>query len=425
MAGLAAAFEAERLGGPDLALTLYETSDRLGGKVWTVREEGFVVEAGADALVRYKPWALDLARELGLGDEIVGTLPADPAALVVVGGRALPLPAGLNVAVPGRLGGLARTPLLSGRGKLRALGDLVLPRGPGVDEPLGRFVSRRFGHEVWESLAAPLVGGIYGGDPAGLSVEAAFPQLLELERSHRSLLLGSRKALRERTASREGESLFASLAGGLGRLADALAATLERTDVRLGAPVRSLGELGADAVVLAVPAWAAADLVGSAAEPLRAIPYADAVSVTLAFPAGGFPETRGHGVLFSPREASPVRGFTWIDRKWGGRAPEGFRVVRAFMASDASDDELVAGALAALRRLLGAAPEPERVWVFRWPRAMAQYTVGHLERVRAAEAAVPPGVFLAGAAYRGVGVPDAVRSGHEAAARAVAFLTGR
>jgi oxygen-dependent protoporphyrinogen oxidase len=148
------------------------------------------------------------------------------------------------------------------------------------------------------------------------------------------------------------------------------------------------------------------------------------VNVTLAFPAGGFPETRGHGVLFSSREASPVRGFTWIDRKWGGRAPEGFRVVRAFMASDASDafdGELVSAALAALRRLLGAAPEPERAWVFRWPRAMAQYTVGHLERVRAAEAAVPPGVFLAGAAYRGVGVPDVVRSGREAAARALAY----
>jgi len=421
MAGLAAAYEAERLGDPGLDVTLYEASDRLGGKVQTVREDGFLVEAGADAVVRYKPWALDLARELGLGREIVGTLRAEPAALIVARGRARPLPAGLNVAVPGRLGALAGTPLLSARGKLRALGDLVLPRGPESDEALGSFVTRRFGRELWENLAAPLVAGIYGADPAGLSVEAAFPQLRELERRHRSLLLGSRKALRERAASPEGGGLFASLSGGLGGLADALADSLKRTEIRLGAPVLSLAELETDAVVLAAPAWAAADLLPEAAGALGSIPYADAVNVTLAFPASGFPGTQGHGVLYAAGEGSDVRGFTWIDRKWGARTPEGFRLVRAFMAGDGADGELVSAALAALRGLLGSVPEPARMWVFRWPRAMAQYTVGHLERVRAAEEALRPGVFLAGAAYRGVGVPDAVRSGREAAARALAY----
>ena len=421
MAGLAAAFEAERLGGSAVDVALYEASERLGGKVRTVREDDFVLEAGADAVVRYKPWALELAREAGLGEEIVGTLPAEPAALIVARGRALALPAGLNLVAPARLGPLARTPLLSARGKLRALCDLVLPRGPDGDEPLGRFVSRRLGPELWENLAAPLVGGIYGGDPAELSTEAAFPQLLDLERRHRSLVLGSRRLLAERAAGRESGELFASFHGGLGRLPEAMTRVLVRTEIRLGSPVAGLGELNADAVVLAAPAWVAADLVPAAAEPLRAIPYADAVNVTLAFPAARFPETTGHGALFGSGERSAVRGFTWVDRKWGGRAPEAVRLVRAFMAANGSDEELVAAALGALHRLLGPAPEPARTWVFRWPRAMPQYTVGHLERVRAAEAALPPGVFLAGAGYRGVGVPDVVRSGREAAVKALAY----
>ncbi len=421
MAGLAAAYEAERLGGSDVEVILYEASERLGGKVHTVHDGGFVVEAGADAVVRYKPWALELAREVGLGEESVGTLPAEPAALIVARGRALPLPAGLNLVAPAWLGPLARTPLLSARGKLRALGDLVLPRGSGGDEPLGRFVSRRLGRELWENLAAPLVGGIYGGDPAELSTEAAFPQLLDLERRHRSLVLGSRRLLAERAASPDGGGLFASFEGGLGRLPEAIAGALTRTEIRLGSQVTSLEELSADTVVLAVPAWVAAGLVASVAGSLHAIPYADAVNATLAFPAAGFPETTGHGALFAAGERSAVRGFTWIDRKWGGRAPEGFRLVRAFMASNDSDEELVASALDGLRRLLGSAPEPARTWVFRWPRAMPQYTVGHLERVRAAEAALPSGVFLAGAAYGGVGVPDVVRSGREAAAKVLAY----
>jgi oxygen-dependent protoporphyrinogen oxidase len=432
MAGLAAAWEAERQAaatGLDLRVTLLEAGDRLGGKVATVREDGFVVEGGADAIVRYKPWALELAREVGLGDEVVETLAAAPAALVVVGGRAHPLPAGLNVALPSRPWALARSPLLSSAGKLRALGDLVLPRGDADDEPFGAFVTRRFGRELWGRLAAPLVGGIYGSDPWGLSTEATFPQLRELERRHRSVLLGSRRALRVRAAG-EGGSLFVSLAGGLGRLADAVAGRLARTEIRLGEPVRRLEELAADAVILAVPAYAAGEIVEAvapdAAAALAGIPYAGAVSVTLAFPAEGFPPTAAHGVLYAVGEGGGVRGFTWIDRKWPGRAPEGTRLVRAFLEpalAGRADREVAGTAMGALRSLLGPVPAASRTWVFRWPRALPQYTVGHLERVRRAEAALPAGVFLGGAAFRGIGIPDVVRDGRGAASRAIAHLT--
>ncbi len=426
MAGLAAAFEAERLADEDgsgLEVVLYEASERLGGKVRTLREDGYVVEAGADAVVRYKPWALELARELGLGDSIVGTLPASTPALIAARGRVRPLPAGLNLFAPTDLAALARSPLLSTGGKLRVLGDLVLPRGPGVDEPLGRFVRRRLGRELWENLAAPLVGGIYGGPAESLSTEAAFPQLLELERRHRSLILGSRRTLRDRVA-RDWGGVFASFPHGLGTLVDVLGARLARTEVRLGTTVESLAELEADVVVLAVPAFVAAELLADeapgVASALRRIPYADADSATLAFSAGGAPRLDGHGVLYASGEGRGVRGVTWVDRKWAGRAPAGKRLVRTFFSDDAagrSDEELVALAIARLCELAGSASEPERSWIFRWRRGMPKYTVGHRALVAEIERGLTalPWLGLAGAGYRGVGVSDVVRDGRDVA----------
>ena len=435
MAGLAAAWEAERIAerdGLELDVTLLEASDRLGGKVSTVREDGFVVEAGADAIVRYKPWALELARDLELAP--IPTLPASPAAWIVRGGRARALPAGLNVVVPvGPPRSLARSPLLSARGKARALGDLVLPRGPGLDEPFGAFVERRLGREVWEALAAPLIGGIYGGDSYDLSTEAAFPQLLELERRHRSLILGSRAVLRERASRRDGgNGVFASFAGGLGTLPEAVVAALSRTEIRLETEVERLEELEADAVVLAVPAHRAAtilaDAVPEAAAVLATIPYADAPTVTLAFAADGFPGRSGHGVLFAEGEGHGVRGLTWIDRKWPGRAPGGTCLVRAFVAGNEpgrSDDDLVDLALAALQRPARAAP-----------RSHAHLGLPLAARhCRATPSAIPAGCGRStrrsrgprrcsspAPDYRGVGVPDVVRDGREAARRAVRFL---
>jgi protoporphyrinogen/coproporphyrinogen III oxidase len=427
IAGLAAAYEAERLArekGIELEVVLYEASDRLGGKIWTIRESGYVVEAGADAVIRSKPWALELANELGLGDEMLGTLPASTPALIAARGAVGPLPAGLNLVAPSDLAALARTPLLSTAGKLRALGDLVLPRRRGGDEALGDFVRRRLGRELWENVAAPLVGGIYGGPAEALSTEAAFPQLLELERRHRSLILGSRQVLRERAARNGGSSLFASFDGGLSTLVEAVASRLAITEVRLETSVESLATLEAHAVVLAVPAFAAATLLAGeapvAAAALRRIPYADADTATLAFPEAGVPELEGHGLLYAGGEGRGIRGFTWVDRKWPGRVPTGKRLVRAFLADVArggSDEELVVLAHARLRELLGSAPEPERWWVSRWPRGLPQYTLGHRGLVERIERGLGgmPWLRLAGAGYRGIGIPDVVRSGREAA----------
>ncbi|WP_457636803.1 protoporphyrinogen oxidase [Oceanithermus sp.] len=431
LAGLAAAYEARQRGAE---VTLLE-KERLGGKVRTIREDGFVIETGPDAVVRYKPWALALARELGLEASIVGTLPSRPAAYIRVRGRNHELPEGLNVVIPSKLGPLARTSLFSPLGKFRAALDLFLPRGPEGDEAFGRFIRRRLGAEVWENLAAPLTGGIYGGDPENLSLLAAFPMLKELERKHRSLILGSLAAMKKRKTSREGGSLFASFTGGQAQLVDALVAHLNGS-LRVGETATAIEPAGggwriesdkaeyeAEVLVLALPAPAAADLLEplgfAATNELRAIPYHSAATVTLAFDKSSFPERRGHGVLFARSEGFHARGFTWLDQKWPHRAPEGIALCRAYFSgseADAGEEKLLEAALADLERLLGVKAAPERVWIDHFPRGMPAYTVGHLDRLRAIEAAEKElaGLALVGAAYRGVGIPEVIRDGRRA-----------
>ncbi len=438
LAGLAAAYEAEQLSrgeGLELEIVIYEAADRLGGKLHTSREDGFVIEHGADAMVRYKPWAVDLCGELGIDSQLVDTLPADPAALIFARGQLAPLPRGLNVAIPSDLRSLMQSRLLTPAGKARALADLVLPRrSVGGDEALGELVTRRLGRELWQNLAAPLVGGIYGGDPASLSTQATFPQLLELEQQERSLILGSRRLLKRRALSRERGTLFASLAGGLGDLVEAIVNSLQSSKLRTGTPVESLNELDADAVVLAIPAFSCAtilaDRVPEAAALLREIDYLDSTSITMAFKAESLNGLPGHGLLFAAGDRGTVRGFTWVDRKWGGRAPAGAALIRAFLsaeAGDLDDEQVVERALQALGRAGIEPGAPERVWITRWPKGMPRYALGHPERVGRIERALTnvPGVFAAGSAYRGVGVPDVVRDGRESARRAVALLTSR
>ncbi|WP_026175167.1 protoporphyrinogen oxidase [Thermus igniterrae] len=434
-AGLSAALALKERGADFLLL---EAAPRLGGKVFTHRGEGFLIEGGPDASVRYKKEVLALGEAFGLTP--IGTLPQKPAAFILRKGRAHPLPEGLLQVVPGDLKALAKTPLLSPWGKLRALYDLFLPRGGKEDESLKEFVERRLGLEVYEALVAPLAGGIYGGEPEELSMRAAFPQLLELERKHRSLVLGAMRARRAR-GSREGGSLFFSFAEGLSALTRKMAEALgERT--LLATPVLGLepgkggyrlhtprGVLEAEAVVLATPAPVAAALLRpflpEATALLKGIPHTPAATVSLAF-REPLP-VRGHGLLMAKGEGYRVRGFTWTHQKWPGRAPEGFSLARAYLSGEVArlaEAELVRVALEDLRRFLGQEVKPERTWAFRFPEGMPAYRVGHLERVERLEMALlkAPGVFLAGNYLEGVGLPEVVRTGRRAAERAVAYL---
>jgi oxygen-dependent protoporphyrinogen oxidase len=453
VAGLAAAHRVLERGGGAVDVVLLEASERLGGTVGTDRERGFTLERGADAmLTAEKPWAAELCERLGL--PLVGTREGERRTYVVHEGRLEPLPEGFLLLAPTSLGPLVRSRLFSWPAKLRMALDLVLPRrAAGGDESLASFVRRRLGHEALERVAQPLAGGIYSGDPEKLSLAATMPRFLEMERRHRSVILGLRAAARRAGTTRAAGAryaLFAAPAGGMGALVDAVARRLPEGAVRLRAPaaelvrdgagwrVRAGGEeYAADTVIVAAPAFAAAPLLGRLDETLgtmlAAIDYASTAIVTLAYRKADLPPLAGFGFVVPAATGSPLIACTYSSRKFADRAPEGHDVVRAFVggtlrphALEQGDDAMVAGVRAAIRGLVGIVAEPLFVRVWRHPRAMPQYAVGHLDRVAEMErrAAALGGVVLAGAAYRGVGVPDCVRSGEAAADTALARLAG-
>ncbi|MBI2879024.1 MAG: protoporphyrinogen oxidase, partial [Candidatus Rokubacteria bacterium] len=452
IAGLAAAHrltELARERGLGLSLTLLEARDRLGGTIATERAGGFLIEAGPDSFLTDKPWGLALVERLGLGERLIGTREGSRRVFVVHRGRLHPLPEGFLLLAPTRLGPLLRSRLFSWPGKLRMALDLVLPRGrETADESLASFVRRRLGREALERVAQPLVAGIYTADPESLSLAATMPRFLELERRHRSLILGLRAeaARRAGAASASGVryGLFASLAGGMGELVEALAGRLADA-VRLKSPVAGLsrsdrpprwriyladgGTLEADGVMLATEAHAAAriaaDLDPELARDLAGIPYASSATVTLGYRREAIAHPLdGFGVVVPRSERRPIIACTFSSLKYPGRAPEGHVLLRAFLGGAlqegmlALDDEaLAATARAELAALLGITGPPELVRVHRHPAAMPQYRVGHLELVAGIEARLArhPGLALAGSAYRGVGLADTIHSAETAA----------
>lgn len=451
---------------PDLTVTLLEPRDRLGGNIVTERRDGFVLDGGPDSFLRTKPEAIALAKRLGLDSELIAPRPEARKVYIAHRGRLEPMPGGMALAVPTRLGPMLATPILSPIAKLRMLGDLVLPRSPARDdESIEAFVARRFGRQAARRIAAPLLGGIYAGDVAELSIDATFPMLVELERRHRSLILGlfaaelaRRGAARERVGrfrravelvrwlEREAEhapSPFYSLRGGMGSLIDALAARLPPGAARAGDGARSVersgngwsvltrsGErLGADAVVLATPAHVAAELVGDRdlAGELRAIPYVSTATVFFALDKSRVVNTLdGSGFIVPPGQARILAG-TWVSSKWQARAPEGGALIRAFLGGaasrgsvdvcGASDAELTDIARAELERLMGPLGTPLFSRVFRYERANPQPVVGHRARLErlGRRLGAERGLHLAGAPYEGVGIPDCVRQAERAA----------
>jgi oxygen-dependent protoporphyrinogen oxidase len=456
ISGLAAAWELGRAG---IGVELYEASDRLGGKLHTVRVDGFLVEDGPDSFVSYRPAATALARELGLGDSIIGT--TDPRIVHIrTGGRFVPLPDGIGLVLPTRLAPFVTTRLFSPFEKLAMARDLVLPRSPAGEEvSIGRFLRRRLGPALVARLGDPLIGGIYGAPVDELSLDAVVPQLRTAEREHRSLLLASLAQGRARaraaaagTPAPKG-SPFLSLRGGMGSLIDALAARLAEDPnvrLRLGVGVadvrRGTGGLAvrladgatvhADGVVLAGPARASAaalvDLVPAAGPALLGIPHGSTAVVNLAYRVDQLAELPGHGFLVARDEPLAFGACTWSSAKWDGRAPDGMVLARAFLGERSPallsrpDEEVAAAVHADLARVAGIRGAPVLTHVARWVDAMPRYTLGHLGRVAALDEAMRavPDVVVTGAALRGVGVPDCVEQGRAAARRIAAVLGG-
>ena len=457
IAGLSAAFylEQARRGGAALEYVLYEAGERLGGVLRTERVDDCLVEAGPDSFLTEKPWAAELCRELGLGDQLIGSNDALRRTWILVNRRLRPMPDGLQFMVPTQTWPIVFSRLFSMRTKLRMLGELLSPRRSSAeDESAAALVERHFGREVVERLADPLLAGVYGGDAARLSARAVLPRFAEMEANFGSLSRGMLAARRKRAGAPRAP-LFTSLQGGMQQLVDAVVARLDPAALRRSAPVTGLCREGArwslasasapaeafDSVILAVPAFRASDLLESAqpalAAVLQQIPYNNAMTLTLGFDAESLPPLQrprfanGHGFLVPRREGRCLLACTYVHNKFPHRAPQGCLLLRAFLNDrhrwliGQSDEEVVQLTRLELRSMVGLYAEPFFARLYRWPAAMAQYEVGHLDRVAEIErlCAELPGLALIGNAYRGIGVPDCIRSGRDAAAEIIQSLT--
>jgi len=451
--GLAAAHHALELARERriaLELTLVEARERLGGTIATERAGGFLIEAGPDSFLSEKPWALALCRRLGLEDRLARTDDRYRKVFVWHAGRLHPLPDGWELLAPTRLAPFLSSRLFSWPGTLRMAFDLVLPRGIADDESLGAFVRRRLGREALERVAQPLVAGIYTADPDDLSLTATMPRFAELEKQERSIILGLRRARRralEAGVSGARWSLFVTLKEGMEDLVAALATRLQPGTVLLKQRVAGVerrgdrwrvataegADLDADRVIVATESHAAARMLRyvdpTLATLLAEIPYASSATVTLGYRRADVPHPLdGFGFVVPRTEKRALLACTFSSVKYAGRAPEGDVLLRAFVGGalneavlELDDAPLVMRARAELREALGITAAPALARVFRWPKAMPQYHVGHLARVETIErrAGALPGLDLAGGAYRGVGIADCVRSGEAAAERAL------
>jgi oxygen-dependent protoporphyrinogen oxidase len=437
--------------------------------------DGAVLERGPDSFLTEKPAAAELCRELGLGAELTPSNDADRKTYIVVRNRLVPLPDGLMFLVPTKLIPTALTRLFSLPTKIRMGLELLHPPRPSDhDESVAALVERHFGREAVERLADPLLSGIFGGDASQLSARTVLPRLVEMESAYGSLTRGMLAAHRMMRAkakaaaknngavnshaqanSRPAErSIFTALRGGMQQLVDALTARLDPASVRLSTPVSGIEKTadgwrieanGAaelyDAVIVALPAWAAGALLGRVdavlGEELSAIPYSSSITVNLIYDEdqlGCLPE--GFGFLVPAVEGRCLLACTFVHRKFLGRTPRGKAVLRAFLGGmkneallTAPDAALVATVRRELSEILGEKilsreATPEYAQVSRWPRAMAQYAVGHQERMVRIHARVAalPGLQLAGNAYDGIGIPDCIRLGRKASRELVSGL---
>lgn len=462
--GLSAAWyatqQAQAIGLP-LHTTLLEASSRWGGKLYTDYIEGhgeapFIVEGGPDSFITQKPWAWQLARELGLAERLLGTNDAARKVFVLSKGRPLPLPEGVLLIVPTRFMPFALSPLISPWGKLRMGLDLFIPaRRDGADETLADFVRRRLGQEALDKIAEPLMSGIYNAEADRQSLLATFPRFRALEEQHGSLIRGMLAVRRQpRPASPDGKavpSLFATLRGGTQELVEALVDRLPG-DLRLNAGVEGITrddagayrvalsdgtEMACDALILATPAYVAADLVRSlapdAAKELARIRYVSTGTVSLGFRQEDAPgPLPGFGLVIPRSERRPINAITVSSTKFNHRAPEGHILLRVFFGGSRSpqsmaldDGALLSTVRQELGALLGIQAEPIFHRIYRWERGNPQYDVGHLERVKAIETALPTGLYVTGSPYRGIGIPDCVHQARQTAEKAVAHLQER
>ena len=424
----------------NLTITLIESAEQVGGKINTDTSDGFVIEGGPDSFITQKPWALQLAREIGLEDEIVGTNDDRRKVYILRKGKLYEMPDGLMLVVPTKFMPFVKSRLISWMGKLRMGMDLFIkPRKEDTDESLADFMRRRLGNEALEVLGEPMLAGIHVSDAETLSLKATFPRFHDIERKYGSLTKGMIAARKNRPPTKGKKmSMFVTMKGGLQRFANAIADTLDDVNIITGQKVHTVQEhvengyivaledgtnLQADHVILATPSYIAANLLddkhSELKDMLNAIRYVNTATISLGYEASTFDHPLdGFGFVIPRTEPTKLLACTWTSTKFNHRAPDNHVLLRVFVGGprrqehvELDDDTLIQMVRDELKTIMGITATPTITRVFRWVKSNPQYDVGHLDRVGRMEALCPDGIYLTGSAYRGVGLPDCTHQG--------------
>ena len=454
ISGLSAAFQLEkaRAAGVEVEYRLFESAQRLGGSLYSDWVEDCLVEAGPDSFLTEKPWAVMLCKELGIADQLIGSNDAQRKTYIVVKGRLVVMPDGLMFMVPTKILPTAFSPLFSWGTKLRMARELLHPPRPTEgDETVAELVERHFGPEVVDRLADPLLAGVYGGDPSRLSARAVLPRFVKMEEDHGSLsraMLGARKNMARNSAGRPPAPLFTSLKDGMQEMVNAIVARLDPAAIQLRSHIRRVypedqswklsvemkEEERFDAVILATPANVAGSLLEGVdrllARNLLDTTYSSSVTVTLGYYKDQLKKLPpGFGFLVPRSEGKRMLACTFVHNKFPHRAPADKGILRCFLGGSRdeaalalTDDEMLETVRRELKEIVKLDARPIFSRIYRWRGAMAQYEPGHIARVERIEKRVTeiPGLALAGNAFHGIGVPDCIRSGMQAADSVVA-----
>ena len=445
--------------GIDIDLTVIEKSRYLGGNIRTEKSDKYLIEAGPDSFLSEKPWAMALCKRIGLTEELLPTNAEHQKTYIYSKKKLHPMPEGLILMVPTKVMPLAYSSLLSWPGKIRMGLEMFIPKRKSThDESFAHFVKRRLGNEALVKIAEPFIAGVHGGDPEKMSIKASFPKFVQMEEEHGSLIKGMIKRMasfrKMMESKKDGDSapkvrttMFMSLKGGMTVLVETLVSKLDgvhlrtettATDIKQtdnGYKVLIEGEspMEADTVIVCAPAYSASTLLTNLSRPLHekllTIPYTSTSTVSMVFKRSQIKNSLdGFGFVVPKAEGKRIIGSTWSSIKWADRAPDDELLLRCFVGGalhekllEKSDDEIMDIVLEDLRSIMEIEGEPVMKKMFRYKKAMPQYTIGHEERIEGIEFELKSfeNLYLTGSAYHGIGISDTVREAESTAKKAL------
>jgi protoporphyrinogen/coproporphyrinogen III oxidase len=460
IAGLAAAYHIheEISKSTPVKCILIESLEKFGGKISTIRFDGFIVERGPDSFISQKPQALELCRKLGLEDRLTGTSPNHPNTYVCIKNKLVTMPDGLSLMIPTKFIPFIFSPLFSWWGKIRMGMDLFIPKKKGNDdESLASFVRRRMGKEALEKMAEPMLAGIYASDPELMSINSTFPMFVQTEQKYRSLIIGmlerKRQQMIRQPKGKQPFSLFMTLKNGLDEMVETLVKKAININFRAGTKVMDLSRaeegwkltlndgsfINADAIILATPAKISALLLEQVspkvASLLNRIKYVSTATVSIGYKKEGFPhKLDGFGFVVPKKEGKRILACTWTSSKFPERVPEKHVMLRCFVGgamreelAELEENEIGNMVREELLDIMGIDCKPVFLKVFKYKKSNVQYQLGHaalIESIRK-ELELLPGLFVTGSAYTGIGIPDCIRDGEYAAKEAIELLTNK